>query len=90
MSVTPNTTWFHLNHDMVSRRIQKLSFYGENSITLVTFRTGMIILELWLLLLYLSFERSEFLIPTCGPPAIALYYSKNKVRVFVRFNLNLY
>ena len=27
--------------------------------------------------------------PTCGPPAIALYYSKKKVRVFVRFNLNL-
>ena len=26
--------------------------------------------------------------PTCGPPVITLY-SKKKVRVFVRFNLNL-
>ena len=34
------------------------------------------------------FEQSEFLIPTCGPPVIALY-SKKKVRVFVRFNFNL-
>ena len=36
----------------------------------------------------LLFERSEFLIPTCGPPVIALY-SKQKVCVFVRFNFNL-
>ena len=28
-----NITWFHLNHDMVSRRIYKLSFYGGRSIT---------------------------------------------------------
>ena len=34
------------------------------------------------------FERSEFLIPTCGTPVIPLY-SKKKARVFVRFNLNL-
>ena len=31
---TCNITWFHLSHDMVSRRIYKLSFYGEHSITL--------------------------------------------------------
>ena len=31
--VTSNITWFHLNHDMVSRRIYKLSFYGKHSIT---------------------------------------------------------
>ena len=37
---------------------------------------------------FVLFERSEFLIPTCGPPVIALY-SKEKVREFVRFNLNL-
>ena len=28
VSLTSNITWFHLNHDMVSRRIHKLSFYG--------------------------------------------------------------
>ena len=28
VSVTLNITWFHLNQDMVSRRIYKLSFYG--------------------------------------------------------------
>ena len=33
VNVTSNITWFHLNHDMVSRRIYKLSFYGELSIT---------------------------------------------------------
>ena len=33
VSVTYNVTWFHLNHDMVSRRIYKLSFYGGHSIT---------------------------------------------------------
>ena len=33
VSVTSNITWFHLNHDMVSRRIYKLSFDGEHSIT---------------------------------------------------------
>ena len=33
VSVTYNITWFHLNHDMVSRRICKLSFYGRHSIT---------------------------------------------------------
>ena len=33
MSVTSNITWFHLNHDMVSRRIYKLPFYGGRSIT---------------------------------------------------------
>ena len=33
MSVTSNITWFHLNYYMVSRRIYKLSFYGEHSIT---------------------------------------------------------
>ena len=32
VSVTSNITRFHLNHDMVSRRIYKLSFYGEHSI----------------------------------------------------------
>ena len=34
VNVTYNVTWFHLNHDMVSRRICKLSFYGGHSITL--------------------------------------------------------
>ena len=35
VSVTSSTfTWFHLNHDMVSRRIYKLSFYGGHSITI--------------------------------------------------------
>ena len=33
VNVTSNVTWFHLNHDMVSRRIYKLSFYGGHSIT---------------------------------------------------------
>ena len=33
VNVTYNVTWFHLNHDMVSRRIYKLSFYGGHSIT---------------------------------------------------------
>ena len=33
VSVTSNITWVHSNHDMVSRRIYKLSFYGEHSIT---------------------------------------------------------
>ena len=32
VNVTYNVTWFHLNHDMVSRRIYKLSFYGGHSI----------------------------------------------------------
>ena len=32
VNVTSNVTWFHLNHDMVSRRIYKLSFYGGHSI----------------------------------------------------------
>ena len=36
VNVTSNVTWFHLNHDMVSRRIYKLSFYGGHSITLRT------------------------------------------------------
>ena len=31
--VTSDITWFHLNHDMVSRRIYKLPFYGGQSIT---------------------------------------------------------
>ena len=34
LKVTFTVTWFHLNHDMVSRRIYKLSFYGGLSITL--------------------------------------------------------
>ena len=33
VKVTSNVTWFHLNHNMVSRRIYKLSFYGGHSIT---------------------------------------------------------
>ena len=33
VNVTSNVTWFHLNHDMLSRRIYKLSFYGGRSIT---------------------------------------------------------
>ena len=28
VNVTSNITWFHLNHDMVPRRIYKLSFHG--------------------------------------------------------------
>ena len=36
VNVTSNVTWFHLNHDMVSRRIYKLSFYGGHSITLLS------------------------------------------------------
>ena len=31
--VTSSVTWFHLNHDMFSRRIYKLSSYGRHSIT---------------------------------------------------------
>ena len=27
VNVTSNVTWFHLNHDMVSGQIYKLSFY---------------------------------------------------------------
>ena len=34
--MTSNITWFHLNHDIVSRRIYKLSFYGGHSITSIT------------------------------------------------------
>ena len=34
VNVTSTVTWFHLNHDMVSRRIYKLSFYGGHSIAL--------------------------------------------------------
>ena len=37
VSVTSNVTWFHLNHDMVSRRSYKLSIYGEHSITTFIF-----------------------------------------------------
>ena len=33
VNVTSNITWGRLNHDMVSRRIGKLSFYREHSIT---------------------------------------------------------
>ena len=31
VNVRSNITWFHLNHDMVSRRIYKPSFYGGHS-----------------------------------------------------------
>ena len=34
VNVTSNVTWFHLNHDLVSRRTYKLSFYDGHSITL--------------------------------------------------------
>ena len=34
VNVTSNVTWCHLNYGMFSRRIYKLSFYGERSITL--------------------------------------------------------
>ena len=34
VNVTSNVTLFHLNHDMVPRRIYKLSFYGGHSITI--------------------------------------------------------
>ena len=34
VNVTSNVTWFHLNHDMVSRRIYNLSFYGGRYISL--------------------------------------------------------
>ena len=35
LNVTSSSvTWFHLNHDMVSRRIYNLSFNGGHSITL--------------------------------------------------------
>ena len=33
VNVTSNVTWFHLNHDMVSRQIYQLSFYGGPFIT---------------------------------------------------------
>ena len=33
VNVTSTVTWFHLNHDVVSRRVYKLSFYGGHSIT---------------------------------------------------------
>ena len=33
VNVTSNFTWFYLNHDMVSRQVYKLSFYGGHSIT---------------------------------------------------------
>ena len=33
VNVASNITWFHLNHDMVSRRIYKLSFYEGHSIS---------------------------------------------------------
>ena len=36
VNVTSNVTWFHLDHDMVSHRIYKLSFYGVHSITSIT------------------------------------------------------
>ena len=36
VNVTSHITRFHLNHDMVSRRNYKLSFYGGHSITLPT------------------------------------------------------
>ena len=32
LNVTSTVTWFHLNHDMVARRIYKLSFHGGHSI----------------------------------------------------------
>ena len=31
VSMTSNITWFHLNHDMVSRRLYQLSFRGGRS-----------------------------------------------------------
>ena len=34
VNVTSNITWFHLNYDMVSRRIYNLSFYGGHFITI--------------------------------------------------------
>ena len=34
VNVTSTVTRFHLSHDMVSRQIDKLSFYGGHSITL--------------------------------------------------------
>ena len=34
VNMTSHVTWFHLNHDTVSRRIYKLFFYGGHSITL--------------------------------------------------------
>ena len=33
VNVTSTVTWFHLNHDIVSRLIYKLSFYGGHPIT---------------------------------------------------------
>ena len=36
VNVTSNVTWFQLNHDMVSRRIYKLSFYGGQFITVTS------------------------------------------------------
>ena len=38
--VTPNITWFYLNHDMASRRIYKLSFYGGHPTTYVGENNG--------------------------------------------------
>ena len=38
VSVTSNITWFHLNHDMVSRRIYELYFSGGHSITCPLYR----------------------------------------------------
>ena len=32
VNVTSNVTWFHLDHDMVSRRIYKLSFYVRRAL----------------------------------------------------------
>ena len=40
MSVTSNVTSIHFNHDMVSRRIYKLSFYGGHPITPSSCGTG--------------------------------------------------
>ena len=38
VSVTSNITWFHLNHDMVSRRIYKLSFYIRRALHYIVVR----------------------------------------------------
>ena len=39
VNVTSNVTWFHLTHDMVSRRIfVYTSFYGGHSITFASHR----------------------------------------------------
>ena len=34
VSLTSIVTWFHLNHEIVSRRIYELSLYGGHSITI--------------------------------------------------------